>query len=73
MKLGMYIMAHDPISSICVYVYPPIVDRQLLGIKVTAATNTQIRTEELFDAAFSMESVSYQKKVGDKVFQELFV
>jgi hypothetical protein len=50
MKLGMYIMAPEPISmaylinpsyqSVCLYVYPPIAARQRLGKNVTAATNT---------------------------------
>jgi hypothetical protein len=49
MKLVMYITAPEPISaayciilliSLCLYVYPPIVARQRLGIYVTATTNT---------------------------------
>jgi hypothetical protein len=71
-KLGMYIMAPEPIStayfinpshqSLCMYVYS-IVARQRLGINVTGAKNKHA-TEELCDA-FSMRSVTYQKKVGD--------
>jgi hypothetical protein len=51
MKLGMYIMAHKPIStmyfinpshqSVCLYVYPTIVARQRLGKHIPAATNTR--------------------------------
>jgi hypothetical protein len=50
MKLGMYIMAPEPIStayfvntsrlSVCLYVYPSFVARQRLGKNVPAATNT---------------------------------
>jgi hypothetical protein len=75
MKLGMYIMAPEPISTanfinlsyqfVCLYVYPAIVARQRLGKNVTAATSTHATIEELLDASFSMRSVSYQRKVGD--------
>jgi hypothetical protein len=51
MKLGMYIMAPELIStayllnpsrqSVCLYVYPLIVARQRLGRNVIAATNTR--------------------------------
>jgi hypothetical protein len=51
MKLGMHIMAPEPISTAylinsshqcaCLYVYPSIVATQRLGKDVTAATNTQ--------------------------------
>jgi hypothetical protein len=51
MKLGMYIMAHVPISKayfinpsnqpVCLHVYPPIVARQRLDINFTAATGTR--------------------------------
>jgi hypothetical protein len=51
MKLGMYIMATEPIStmyfinpshqSVGFPVYPPIVTRQWLGKHVPAATNTR--------------------------------
>jgi hypothetical protein len=47
MKLGMYIMSPEPVStayfinpshqSVCLYVYPPIVTRQRLGKHVPAA------------------------------------
>jgi hypothetical protein len=41
-----------------------IVARKWLGKNVTTAMNTHT-TEELLDASFSMQSMSYQKKVGD--------
>jgi hypothetical protein len=75
MKLGMYIMETEPIStayfvnpsrqSVCLYVYPPVVARQRLGKDVAASTNTHEIIEELLEASFSMRSVSYQRKVGD--------
>jgi hypothetical protein len=50
MKVDTYIMAPEPISttyfinpshqSVCLYVYPPIVAKQLLGKHVPAAMNT---------------------------------
>jgi hypothetical protein len=56
MKLGMCIMAPEPIStayfinayrqSVCLYVY---VARQRLGKNVAASTNTYATTEELLD------------------------
>jgi hypothetical protein len=56
MKLGMYIMAPEPIStayfinpshqSLYLYVYPPIVARERLGENVTTATNTRATIEE---------------------------
>jgi hypothetical protein len=74
-KLGMYIMAPEPISTayfinpshqrVCLYVYPPIVAGQQLGKNVIAATNTHEIIEELLDASFCMRSVSQQRKVGD--------
>jgi hypothetical protein len=64
MKLGMYIMAPEPIStayfvipshqSVCLYVY---VAGQRFSKNVTAATNTDATIEELLD-------VSYQSKTG---------
>jgi hypothetical protein len=75
MKLGMYIMAPEPISvayfinpshySVCLYVYPPIVARQRLDKNVTAAMNACATIEELLDISFSMQSLLYQRKVGD--------
>jgi hypothetical protein len=49
---------------VCLYVYPPIVVRQLLGQNVTVATNIHATKEDLLDASFSMRSISYQRKVG---------
>jgi hypothetical protein len=50
MKLGIYIIAPEPIStvyfiipshqSVCLSVYPRIIARQLLGKHIPAATNT---------------------------------
>jgi hypothetical protein len=71
MKLGMYIMAAEPISTAYfintshLYVYPRTVARQRLGKNVTAATKTYVTIEELLDASFSMRCMSYQMKVGD--------
>jgi hypothetical protein len=61
-------------QSVCLYMYPRIVARQLLGKNptnvtrqrlgknFTAATNTHGTIEELLDASFSMRPVSYQGK-----------
>jgi hypothetical protein len=63
MKLGMYIMASEPISTAYFIIPPPIyvsvyvsptVARQRLGKNVTAATNTQETIVELSGASFSM-------------------
>jgi hypothetical protein len=72
MKLGMYIMAPEPVSAVyfinpfhrpvCVYVYLPIIARQRLDKNVIAVTNTQATKEEFLDASFYMLSVSYQGK-----------
>jgi hypothetical protein len=45
---------------------PPIVARLRLYKNVTAATNTYATAEELLDASFSMQFVSYQRTVGDE-------
>jgi hypothetical protein len=50
MKLGMYIIAPEPISTayfinISLHVYFPTVTRQRLGKNVTAVTNTQATIE----------------------------
>jgi hypothetical protein len=83
MKLGMYIMAPEPISmayfinpshqSVCLYVYPPIIARERLGKNVTAAMNTHATIEELLEVSFSTRFVSHQSKVGDKFLTELLV
>jgi hypothetical protein len=80
MKFDLYIMASDPISrpyfiktshqsvSVCV--------SKLLGNgsvkKVTEVTNTHT-IAELLVMSFSMRSMSYQRKVDDYFFPELFV
>jgi hypothetical protein len=71
MKLGMYIMAREPIStayfinpfhhSVCLYVCPHLVTRQWLGKKVTAAKHTHTIIE-LLGASFSMRSISHPRK-----------
>jgi hypothetical protein len=83
MKLGMYIMAPEPISTAyfinpsyrpqCLHVYPPVVSRQRLGKNVSVATNTHATVEQLLEASFSMRCVSYQRKVCGKFFAELLV
>jgi hypothetical protein len=71
MKLGMYGMALEPISTTYLinpahqYVYLLIVARQRLSKNITAAANTHATIEEVLDASFSMRSVSYQRKVDD--------
>jgi hypothetical protein len=81
MKLGMYIMAPEPIStayfinpykqSVCQYVYPPIIARQWHGKNITAAMNTHATIEKLLEASFSTRSMSYQRNAEDKFFPEL--
>jgi hypothetical protein len=75
MKFGMYIMTPEPASttycinpsrqSVCLYVYPHTVARQRLGKNVTASSNTHATIEELLDASFPMQSVSYRRKMGE--------
>jgi hypothetical protein len=59
MKIGMYIMAPEPISMayfvilrISLYVYPTIVARQRLRKNVTVTTYTHVLTEELLTRRF---------------------
>jgi hypothetical protein len=60
MKLGMYIMAPESISTghfmnlSHQYVYPSVIARQQLGKTM----------EELLHESFSLWSLSYQRKVG---------
>jgi hypothetical protein len=71
MELGMYIMATKPISkayfinpfhqSVCLYMYAPIVAMQQLSKNGTAAINTRTTIEELLDASFSMQLMSYEE------------
>jgi hypothetical protein len=78
MKPGVYtcVIAPEPISiayftnpsnqPVCLYVYPLMVARQWIS-------NEYAAIEELLDASFSMQSVLYQRKVGDSFFPELLV
>jgi hypothetical protein len=50
-----------------------IVVRQWLGKIVTAATNTHVTKEGLLETSFYMQSMLYQRKVGDWFFPELLV
>jgi hypothetical protein len=78
MKLGMYIMAPELIStayftnpshqSVCMYVYPTTVAKQRIDNNISATNRHELI--ELSDALFSMRSVSYQKKVGEYFFPE---
>jgi hypothetical protein len=70
MKLGMYIIALEPISaaylknpshqSVCLH--PPIIAKQRLGKHVFAATNAR-NSRRIVDASSSIRSVSCQRKV----------
>jgi hypothetical protein len=61
MKLGMFIIASDPIStayfinpshpSVCLYVYPLIIAGQRPGKNVTAVTLTHATIEDLLNAS----------------------
>jgi hypothetical protein len=72
--------ASEPISTACfinpshksvsLYVCHPLVARQRHGKKFTMVTKICATIEELLDLSFSIRSVSYQKKVGDKFFSE---
>jgi hypothetical protein len=65
-KLGMYIMANEPIStaflissfhqSVCLYVNLLTVPTQRIGKDVTTATKTHATIEEFLDASFSIRS-----------------
>jgi hypothetical protein len=75
MKIGMYIMAPEPISkayfinpshhSTCLYVYAPFIARQRLDKNFTAAKDIHAILEELLDEPFSTLSLSCQRKVDD--------
>jgi hypothetical protein len=83
MKLGMYIMAPEPIStdylinysqhSMGLYLYHLTVAKQRLGKNVTSATNTHAVIAELLDLSFSIWSLSYQRKVGRYFFPEYLI
>jgi hypothetical protein len=49
------------LHAVCVYVYPPIVARQRLGIQIPAVTNTWNKEE------FAMQSASCQRRVCGSV------
>jgi hypothetical protein len=76
----MYIMAPEPFSTayfvnptISLRVFmctPPVVASQGPGKNVTAATNTHVAIEELFDSSLSIRSVSLQRKASDCFFPE---
>jgi hypothetical protein len=69
MKLGICIMAPEPIStnyiinpshqSVYLYAYDLTDARKRLGKNVTAATNTDATLEKLLDAPFPIPSLSY--------------
>jgi hypothetical protein len=42
-----------------------------LGKHIPAAINTHATREELLDALFSMQSVSYKRNIGDQFFPQL--
>jgi hypothetical protein len=54
-----------PSVYVCLYEYPHVVVRQRLSKNVTAATNTQAKSQELLDASYSLRYVSYQRKIRD--------
>jgi hypothetical protein len=62
LRIGIVHLQPLPTEIMCLYVYPPIVARQRAG-ENRYRRNTYERIE-LLDA-FSMRSVSYQRKVGD--------
>lgn len=63
MKFGVYVMEPEPISaeyftspahkSLCLYLYPTLVARQMLDKNITVAKNTYVAIEELLDWSFS--------------------
>jgi hypothetical protein len=83
MKLGIYVMAPEPIStahfinsshpSLCLYVYPTIVARQRFGRKHYRGNEYRRSNRRILDASFSVPSVSCQRKVGKSFFSELIV
>jgi hypothetical protein len=44
-----------------------------MGKNVAEVTNTHVIREELFDASFSMQFVSYHRKLDDKFLSEILV
>jgi hypothetical protein len=62
---------HKSLPTLYVSVWiSPIVARQRLSTTITAATNTHATIKRLLDAWLSMQRLSYQRNVGDYVFQE---
>jgi hypothetical protein len=72
----MYIMETEPTStacfinpshqSLCLYVYPVIIARHLLGkclSPLLLGKNVPVAMRNYWEASFSMLSVSYQRKV----------
>jgi hypothetical protein len=60
-------------NSSLLFAYPPYVciSIPLIAAKhVPMTRNTQTATEELVDVTFSMQSLSYQRKVGHYFFPE---
>jgi hypothetical protein len=53
-------------------VYPLIVATQWIGKNITAAMNTG-NNRRIFKKLFSIQPMSYQRKVGDYFFPELLV
>jgi hypothetical protein len=51
-------------GKVCGSLYPPTIARQCLSTH---------GYEELLEALFPLQSMSYQRKVGDYFFPELFV
>jgi hypothetical protein len=72
-KLGMYVMAPEPIStayflnpfhqSVSLYVHFTV--QRFSKKKVTAEIITYATIVQLLDESFSKKSVSYQMKIGD--------
>jgi hypothetical protein len=59
-------------QSVCRYVCLPFVARQRLCKNVTAENNTLAKIQVLFDASFSVHSVSYKRKVRDYCYKIQF-
>jgi hypothetical protein len=82
MKLGMYIMAPEPIStayfinpshqSVCLYVSPPIVARQRKGKKKGYRGNEYARNNRrIVGRVFFYAVCVVSRKVGDYFFPEV--
>jgi hypothetical protein len=79
MKLGtrahLKEVLHKSLPSVCVAtcVCHIIVAKQRLGKHVTAATNKHSTIKKFRNASLSMQSVSYQRKIGYYFFPKLLV